>query len=98
MKVPSAMVKWRCQQPIEISKAAWATQIPKFFSVHRLWPPRRPSPVQLQIQGKESINMPTVIYKVGDDVSTDVIYPGRFMATVLPSETPLHAFADDAAL
>ncbi len=41
--------------------------------------------------------MPTVIYKVGDDVSTDVIYPGRFMATVLPSETPQFAFADDTA-
>ena len=32
--------------------------------------------------------MPTVIYQVGDDISTDVIYPGRFMATVLPTETP----------
>ena len=41
--------------------------------------------------------MATVIYKVGDDISTDVIYPGRFMATVLPSETPPLAFADDAA-
>lgn len=41
--------------------------------------------------------MATVIYKVGDDISTDVIYPGRFMATVLPAETPLLAFADDAA-
>jgi 3-isopropylmalate dehydratase small subunit len=41
--------------------------------------------------------MATVIYKVGDDVSTDVIYPGRFMATVLPTETPWLAFADDAA-
>ena len=41
--------------------------------------------------------MPTVIYKLGDDISTDVIYPGRFMATVLPTETPLVAFADDAA-
>ena len=41
--------------------------------------------------------MATVVYKVGDDISTDVIYPGRFMATVLPSETPLLAFADDAA-
>lgn len=40
--------------------------------------------------------MPRVIYKVGDDISTDVIYPGRFMATVLPSETPKFAFADDA--
>ena len=41
--------------------------------------------------------MALVVYKVGDDISTDVIYPGRFMATVLPSETPLLAFADDAA-
>ena len=40
--------------------------------------------------------MATVIYKVGDDISTDVIYPGRFMATVLPNETPQFAFADDA--
>lgn len=40
--------------------------------------------------------MATVIYQVGDDISTDVIYPGRFMATVLPTETPLLAFADDA--
>ena len=38
--------------------------------------------------------MPRVCLKVGDDVSTDVIYPGRFMATVLPSETPAFAFAD----
>ncbi len=36
-----------------------------------------------------------VVYAVGDDISTDVIYPGRFMATVLPSETPQYAFADD---
>ena len=42
--------------------------------------------------------MATVIYKVGDDLSTDVIYPGRFMATVLPIETPQYAFADDAVL
>ena len=41
--------------------------------------------------------MPTVIFKVGDDVSTDVIYPGRYMATVLPTETPQFAFADEAA-
>ena len=40
--------------------------------------------------------MAIVIYKVDDDISTDVIYPGRFMATVLPSETPQYAFADDA--
>ena len=37
-----------------------------------------------------------VVLKLGDDVSTDIIYPGRFMATVLPTETPQFAFADDA--
>jgi 3-isopropylmalate/(R)-2-methylmalate dehydratase small subunit len=41
--------------------------------------------------------MATVIYKTDDDISTDVIYPGRYMATVLPTETPQFAFADDAA-
>jgi 3-isopropylmalate/(R)-2-methylmalate dehydratase small subunit len=41
--------------------------------------------------------MSNVVYKVGDDISTDVIYPGRYMATVLPTETPQFAFADDAA-
>ena len=41
--------------------------------------------------------MPTVIFKVGDDISTDVIYPGRYMATVLPNETPQFAFADETA-
>ena len=41
--------------------------------------------------------MPTVVFKVGDDVSTDVIYPGRYMATVLPTETPQFAFADETA-
>jgi 3-isopropylmalate/(R)-2-methylmalate dehydratase small subunit len=41
--------------------------------------------------------MATVVYKVGDDVSTDAVYPGRFMATVLPSETPQFCFADDKA-
>ena len=35
-----------------------------------------------------------VVLTLGDDVSTDTIYPGRFMATVLPSETPQYAFAD----
>jgi 3-isopropylmalate/(R)-2-methylmalate dehydratase small subunit len=39
--------------------------------------------------------MATVVYTPGDDVSTDTIYPGRFMATVLPSETPQFCFADD---
>jgi 3-isopropylmalate dehydratase small subunit len=38
--------------------------------------------------------MSTVVLTLGDDVSTDVIYPGRFMATVLPTETPQFAFAD----
>lgn len=40
--------------------------------------------------------MPQVAYVAGNDVSTDAIYPGRYMATVLPSETPQYAFADDA--
>ena len=35
-----------------------------------------------------------VVFKLGDNVSTDAIYPGRFMATVLSSETPQYAFAD----
>jgi 3-isopropylmalate/(R)-2-methylmalate dehydratase small subunit len=35
-----------------------------------------------------------VSIRLGDDVSTDAIYPGRYMATVLPSETPAYAFAD----
>lgn len=38
--------------------------------------------------------MSKVIYKLGDDISTDIIYPGRYMATVLPTETPQYAFAD----
>jgi 3-isopropylmalate/(R)-2-methylmalate dehydratase small subunit len=38
--------------------------------------------------------MATVVIKLGDDISTDVIYPGRYMATVLPTETPQYAFAD----
>ncbi len=37
-----------------------------------------------------------VVMVLGDDVSTDVIYPGRYMATVLPAETPQYAFADHA--
>ena len=36
-----------------------------------------------------------VVLKLENDISTDIIYPGRFMATVLPSETPRFAFADD---
>jgi 3-isopropylmalate/(R)-2-methylmalate dehydratase small subunit len=42
--------------------------------------------------------MATVVYRIGDDISTDVIYPGRYMATVLPTETPQFAFADDPVL
>jgi 3-isopropylmalate/(R)-2-methylmalate dehydratase small subunit len=38
--------------------------------------------------------MAQVVVTLGDDISTDVIYPGRYMATVLPSETPQFAFAD----
>ncbi len=38
--------------------------------------------------------MPQVVFTLGDDISTDAIYPGRFMATVLPTETPQFAFAD----
>jgi len=40
--------------------------------------------------------MARVVLKLDDDVSTDVIYPGRYMATVLPAETPQFAFADIA--
>jgi 3-isopropylmalate/(R)-2-methylmalate dehydratase small subunit len=39
--------------------------------------------------------MAKVVLKLGDDISTDIIYPGRFMATVLPTETPQFAFADN---
>ncbi|MBX2990163.1 MAG: 3-isopropylmalate dehydratase small subunit [Bacteroidetes bacterium] len=38
--------------------------------------------------------MPQVVLKLDNDISTDVIYPGRYMATVLPTETPQFAFAD----
>lgn len=42
--------------------------------------------------------MGKVIRKLGDDISTDIIYPGRYMATVLPEETPEFAFGDDEQL
>jgi len=42
------------------------------------------------------MNKGKVALKLGNDISTDIIYPGRFMATVLPTETPQYAFADDA--
>jgi len=38
--------------------------------------------------------MGQVVLKLGRDISTDDIYPGRFMATVLPTETPQHCFSD----
>ncbi|MCM2249548.1 MAG: hypothetical protein NDI58_03110, partial [Geothrix sp.] len=38
--------------------------------------------------------MAKVIIKLENDISTDDIYPGRFMATVLPMETPQFAFFD----
>jgi 3-isopropylmalate/(R)-2-methylmalate dehydratase small subunit len=38
--------------------------------------------------------MAKVVLKLGSDISTDAIYPGRFMATVLPNETPQFCFAD----
>jgi 3-isopropylmalate/(R)-2-methylmalate dehydratase small subunit len=41
------------------------------------------------------VTVVSVVYTLGDDVSTDLIYPGRYMATVLPTETPQFAFADD---
>jgi 3-isopropylmalate/(R)-2-methylmalate dehydratase small subunit len=40
--------------------------------------------------------MAKVILKLENDISTDDIYPGRFMATVLPIETPQFAFFDRA--
>jgi len=39
--------------------------------------------------------MARVVLALGDDISTDIIYPGRYMATVLPGETPQYAFADN---
>ena len=38
--------------------------------------------------------MPKVILKLENDIRTDDIYPGRVMATVLPTETPQFAFFD----
>jgi len=38
-----------------------------------------------------------VVLKLGADISTDIIYPGRYMATVLPTETPQFAFVDNTA-
>lgn len=38
--------------------------------------------------------MARVVLSLGADISTDDIYPGRYMATVLPGETPQFCFAD----
>ena len=38
--------------------------------------------------------MNKVVLRLGRDISTDDIYPGRFMATVLPEETPQFCFND----
>ena len=38
--------------------------------------------------------MGKVVLRLGKDISTDDIYPGRFMATVLPTETPQFCFND----
>ena len=42
--------------------------------------------------------MAKVVIKLGADISTDDIYPGRYMATVLPTETPQFCFADRTEL
>jgi len=48
-------------------------------------------------QGSElTMARANVVLALGDDISTDIIYPGRYMATVLPTETPQFAFADHA--
>ena len=39
-----------------------------------------------------------VVAIMPNDISTDIIYPGRFMATVLPTETPQYAFADNVEM
>jgi 3-isopropylmalate/(R)-2-methylmalate dehydratase small subunit len=51
----------------------------------------------MQAKDRERDFAGKVVLKLGDDISTDAIYPGRYMATVLPEETPQYAFADNAA-
>src|SRR5208283_3861971 len=97
MKARWVTAKPRFRPRTAISKAAWAIPIPRSISARRRWRRPRPSPESSPIRKKEGTDMANVVYHVGDDISTDVIYPGRFMATVLPTETPLLAFADDAA-
>jgi 3-isopropylmalate/(R)-2-methylmalate dehydratase small subunit len=48
----------------------------------------------MHAQDASSSHVGTVVLKLSNNVSTDDVYPGRFMATVLPSETPQYAFAD----
>jgi len=48
-------------------------------------------------EGFNRAQVGSVVLRLGNDISTDAIYPGRFMATVLPTETPQFAFADLAA-
>jgi 3-isopropylmalate/(R)-2-methylmalate dehydratase small subunit len=48
--------------------------------------------------GHETTQTLKVVFLGANDISTDVIYPGRFMATVLPTETPQYAFADNKEL
>jgi 3-isopropylmalate/(R)-2-methylmalate dehydratase small subunit len=48
--------------------------------------------------GLETTQTSKVVFVGENDISTDVIYPGRFMATVLPTETPQFAFADNKEL
>lgn len=38
--------------------------------------------------------MAKIVLALGNDISTDDIYPGRHMATVLPTETPQFCFAN----
>jgi 3-isopropylmalate/(R)-2-methylmalate dehydratase small subunit len=47
-----------------------------------------------QLRAGHNPSMAKVVLKLGNDISTDAIYPGRYMATVLPNETPQYAFAD----
>jgi 3-isopropylmalate/(R)-2-methylmalate dehydratase small subunit len=48
----------------------------------------------MSTEHSDSVRTGKVVFQLGDDVSTYTIYPGRFMATVLPTETPQFAFAD----
>ena len=79
------------------SRGGWGTPPPRSISAPPPSPRPRPWRASSPTRGKERAEMAKVVCVLPDDVSTDVIYPGRYMATVLPSETPQFAFADDAA-